>query len=265
MKIKGGSILQVKNNIQVGPNIYKMVLKSDKKIKVEPGQFVHMKVSKIGYDPLLRRPFSIYDFNEKENFIAIIYKICGKGTKLMTKFKKNDEIDVLTSLGNGFNFRKSNNNIFLIGGGMGIAPLYYLAKFLKNENNLKVILGAKSKYELSYFNSSFSNLGIDISCSTMDGSLGYKGTAVDLWTSLMKNKKNQKNIDYIYTCGPTPMLKEVQKIIRNNNIEGEASLEERMGCGVGVCLSCTVNTINGNKRACKEGPVFDLKDVIFDE
>ncbi|MGM0410596.1 MAG: dihydroorotate dehydrogenase electron transfer subunit [Bacillota bacterium] len=257
--------MQVKNNIQVGPDIYKMILKFDKNIKVKAGQFIHMKVSKSGYDPLLRRPFSIYDFNEKENTIAIVYKVCGKGTKLMRDFKKNDEIDVLATLGNGFDLNIKNKNIFLIGGGMGIAPLYYLAKFLKKNNNLKIILGAKSKYELSYFNTSFSKLGIDIHCSTMDGSLGFKGTAVELWTNLMKKNNFHKNIDYIYTCGPTPMLKEVQQLIKNNNIEGEASLEERMGCGVGVCLSCTVKTVNGNKRACKEGPVFKLKDVIFDE
>mgnify|MGYP006295961871 CR=1 FL=1 len=257
--------MQVKNNIQIGSDIYKMVIKSNKKLKVEPGQFVHIKVSKSGYDPLLRRPISVYDYNKKENTIVIIYKICGKGTKLMTKFKKNDEIDVLASLGNGFSYSHNDKNILLIGGGMGIAPLYYLAKFLKNKNNIKIILGAKSKYELSYFNSAFSKLGIDVYCTTIDGTLGCEGTTIDLWTNLNKKYKKLNDIDYIYTCGPTPMLKEVKKLSEDNNIKCEASLEERMGCGVGVCLSCTIKTVMGNKRACKEGPVFDLKDVIFDE
>lgn len=252
----------VKSNEKVGPDIYKMILKANKRIEANPGQFIHLKIKNNSYDPLLRRPFSIFDVNKKNNLLTIFYKVCGRGTKLMTEIKNGEEVDVLENLGNGFNLKMKNKNLVLIGGGMGIAPLYYLAKKLAKTNRLRVLLGAQNKEELIFLNNKFSKLDLKLDNATIDGSLGFKGNVVDLLKNIIKDKQK---IDYIYSCGPTPMLKELKKIVINNDIETEASLEERMGCGVGVCLSCTVRTSNGNKRACKEGPVFPLKEVIFDE
>lgn len=252
----------VKSNKKVGPDIYKMILKANKRIEANPGQFIHLKIKNDSYDPLLRRPFSIFDVNKKNNLLTIFYKVCGRGTKLMTEIKNGEEVDVLENLGNGFNLKMKNKNLVLIGGGMGIAPLYYLAKKLAKTNRLRVLLGAQNKEELIFLNNKFSKLDLKLDNATIDGSLGFKGNVVDLLKNIIKDKQK---IDYIYSCGPTPMLKELKKIVINNDIETEASLEERMGCGVGVCLSCTVRTSNGNKRACKEGPVFPLKEVIFDE
>ncbi|MGM0436851.1 MAG: dihydroorotate dehydrogenase electron transfer subunit [Bacillota bacterium] len=254
--------MKIKSNKKIGPKIYKMQLKSSEKISGKPGQFIHLKINSDSYDPLLRRPFSIFDLNSEKNLLTIIYKICGKGTQLMKKLKKGDKVEVLESLGNGFNLNKKNENIILLGGGMGIAPLYFLAKELKDKNNIKVLLGANNQSELNFLKNKFSKLEIEVYNTTMDGSLGFKGTVIEL---LNNSKINKNEIDYIYSCGPTEMLKELQLLIKNQNIEAEASLEERMGCGVGVCLSCTVKTTNGNMRACKEGPVFPLKEVIFNE
>ena len=252
----------VKSNKKVGPDIYKMILKANKRIEANPGQFIHLKIKNNSYDPLLRRPFSIFDVNKKNNLLTIFYKVCGRGTKLMTEIKNGEEVDVLENLGNGFNLKMKNKNLVLIGGGMGIAPLYYLAKKLAKTNRLRVLLGAQNKEELIFLNNKFSKLDLKLDNATIDGSLGFKGNVLDFLKNIIKDKQK---IDYIYSCGPTPMLKELKKIVINNDIETEASLEERMGCGVGVCLSCTVRTSNGNKRACKEGPVFPLKEVIFDE
>lgn len=251
----------VKNNKEVGPDIYKMVFKAEKKIAGRPGQFIHLKINNDSYDPLLRRPFSIFDINEKEKLLTIIYKVCGRGTELMKDIKSGDEVDILNNLGNGFNLKNKNKNIVLIGGGMGIAPLYFLAKKVYKNNNVVVLLGAKNKKELDFMNYKFSELDVEVYNATTDGSLGFKGTVVELLKDSIIDKRE---IEYIYSCGPTAMLKEVKSLVINKNIEAEASLEERMGCGVGVCLSCTVRTINGNMRACKEGPVFPLKEVIFD-
>lgn len=239
-----------------------MILKANKRIEANPGQFIHLKIKNNSYDPLLRRPFSIFDVNKKNNLLTIFYKVCGRGTKLMTEIKNGEEVDVLENLGNGFNLKMKNKNLVLIGGGMGIAPLYYLAKKLAKTNRLRVLLGAQNKEELIFLNNKFSKLDLKLDNATIDGSLGFKGNVLDFLKNIIKDKQK---IDYIYSCGPTPMLKELKKIVINNDIETEASLEERMGCGVGVCLSCTVRTSNGNKRACKEGPVFPLKEVIFDE
>ena len=253
--------MKIKSNKKIGSKIFKLELKSSKKIKGEPGQFIHLKLNSDSYDPLLRRPFSIFDLNYDENLLTIVYKVCGKGTELMTKLKKGDKIEALKNLGNGFNTNKKNKDIVLIGGGMGIAPLYFLAKKFKSKNNVKALLGASSECELEFFETNFSKLGVEVYNATMDGSLGYKGTVIEL---LNNSKINKDKIDYIYGCGPTKMLKELQSLVTSQKISAEVSLEERMGCGVGVCLSCTVKTINGNMRACKEGPVFKLKEVIFD-
>lgn len=256
--------MEVRENIQVGPEIYRMDLTtSEKMIEGKPGQFIHIKVGRDGLDPLLRRPFSIFSIDQ--NKLSILYKVCGKGTEILSRYKRGEKLDILGPLGHGFNIDQRNKDIILLGGGMGIAPLFYLARRLEKENNLKVILGAESKYELSYLNAAFFGLDLEIHLATMDGSQGIRETAVDLWNELMKKGIITEKPDYLYSCGPTAMLKKVQKICKNNEIKTEASLEERMGCGVGVCLSCIIRTVNGNMRACKEGPVFPLDEVIFDE
>src|SRR6056297_3330359 len=176
-----------------------MVLKSDKKIKGKPGQFIHLKIDNDSYDPLLRRPFSIFDIDKKRNTLKIIYKICGRGTELMKNIKPEDEVDILENLGNGFNFQKENEKLLLIGGGMGIAPLYFLAKKLSKNNNIMILLGAKNNKELDFFNNKFSELDTEVYHATIDGSIGFRGNVVELLKDLIRDKQE---IDYIYSCGP---------------------------------------------------------------
>ncbi len=228
-----------------------------------PGQFAHIKVNsdQKSYDPLLRRPFSFFDINKEKGIIEIVYCAVGRGTRILSTQKKGFNLDILGPLGKNFNYNLNGKNILIVGGGMGIAPLYYLTKKLVTKNQVKVLLGGNSKDDIYFFIKHFTNLKLSIEYATIDGSKGYQGTVTDLW----ENEVNSKEIDFIFSCGPVAMLKKIKKIAGEQNIPGQVSLEERMGCGIGVCLSCICKTENGNARVCKEGPVFSLKEVIFDE
>ncbi len=252
-------------NIPVGPDYYKMELIAPEIVLAgKPGQFVHLKVnSDNSYDPLLRRPFSIHNIDQKYGLLSLIYRVAGKGTTRMSKFIENKEIDLLGPLGTGFKTDFKNKNILIIGGGMGIVPLYYLSKVLDGNNNILVLLGGNSAAEIDYFYNIFTDLSLEVKLATIDGGRGYQGTVVDLWENISQGE--QKDPDFIYTCGPEAMLKTVQQMAREKGIPGQLLLEKRMGCGIGVCLSCVCKTVNGNKRVCREGPVFSLAEVIFDE
>lgn len=252
-------------NHTIGPGIFQLVLNYDQLPQnPKPGQFFNIKVSQRGSDdPLLRRPFSIFDFKSEEKRVEFIYKVVGKGTQVLSKLKKGTELDVLGPLGSPFSLNNMNKEINLIGGGMGIAPLFYLAKKLEKQNvELKVYLGAADKSELNFFKNKFSQLKADIYLASMSEKLTIKGTALDLWL-----KKLEKKPDFIYSCGPEKMLTAVEEVALKNDIMGEISIEKRMGCGIGVCLSCSCETRaedEKNKRACVEGPVFELGEVVLD-
>jgi dihydroorotate dehydrogenase electron transfer subunit len=252
-------------NREVGPGIFQLVLNYDKLPQnPEPGHFFNIKVSQPGSDdPLLRRPFSIFDFDAAEKKVEFIYRVVGKGTKVLSKLKIGTELDVLGPLGSPFSLNNMNKEINLIGGGMGIAPLFYLARKLEKQNAaLKVYLGAADKSELKFFENKFSQLKAEIYLASMSEELTIQGTALDLWLN-----KLEKKPDFIYSCGPEKMLSAVEKEALKNNIIGEISIEKRMGCGIGVCLSCSCETKTEdkkNKRACVEGPVFELGEVVLD-
>jgi len=225
-----------------------------------PGRFLHLKISQDNaYDPLLRRPLSLFDVNREEKLVSLLYCVVGRGTELLSRYQKGESIDFLGPLGQGFTLQE-NKKILIIGGGMGTAPLYYLCRKLSGKNKVMVLLGGNICSDIAFFEKKFSQLDVELQLSTMDGSSGSKGTVIDLW-----KEKISFQPSFIYTCGPRPMLKVVSTMIEKHNLQGEVSLEERMGCAVGVCLSCVCKTDQGNQRVCKEGPVFDIKEVIFDE
>lgn len=235
---KKGIIL---SNEKVGKDVYKMVLKGE--FEGKPGQFYMLKAWN-GY-PLLARPLSICDKDDKT--ITFLYLIVGKGTEILSKLHAEDEIDLLGPLGNGFEIKKGKK-IALIAGGIGIAPLLYLAKSLEGS----IDLYAGFKYE-PYFTDEFENFTEEILISTEDGNTGVKGYV----TNLVKDEYDQ-----VYVCGPNSMMKAVQEL--NLNSEVFLSLEAHMACGIGACLGCGVKTSEGVKRVCYDGPVFEASEVIFD-
>ncbi len=251
--------MTVEKNHSVGPDIYHMELQAPEIAgRTEPGQFVHLKVRGDGcLDPLLRRPFSIHDIDNKKGTVSLVYRVVGRGTEILSSYRKRDRIDILGPLGNGFNTGIRSKRVVIIGGGMGLAPLYLLSRRLSQFNQVEVFAGGEGRDDLEYFLDNFNLLDIELKTATIDGSIGFKGKVTELWDRL------EYCPDYIFACGPRPMLQEVQKIAGLEEIPGQLSLEERMACGTGVCLSCSCKTKKGNKRVCKDGPVFALDEVIF--
>ena len=238
-------IYKIKSNTNLSPSIFKMVLEGDTSALTKPGQFVNIKIDGL----YLRRPISVCDYSERE--ITLIYKVVGEGTEVMSKMTEGDELDVLVGLGNGFDASKCEDTALLIGGGVGIPPLYKLCKdLIENGKKVKVILGFNTKAEIFYENE-FKNLGADVTITTVDGSYGVKGfvtNAMD-W-----------EYDYFYTCGPLPMFKAIESVAKTS---GQYSFEERMGCGFGACMGCSCKTKYGNKRICKDGPVLEREEIIW--
>lgn len=237
--------------------------------KIKPGQFIMLKTSNTHF-PLLRRPFSIYKCystlypeKKKRGHLSILFKNVGKGTKKMSEFLQGQRVDIIGPLGNGFTLPvfPSSANVILIGGGVGIVSLYPLAKALESEK-LYIFIGGKTQDDILCVED-FKKLSSNIFIATEDGSLGFKGTVIDLFLSLKKKlKKNQSY--YIYSCGPVEMLKKLAKRVQYKRFFCQASLESRMGCGFGACWGCVVKTKNAKapyQRVCKEGPVFNLKDI----
>lgn len=240
-------ILKIKENIKVGKDIYLMTLEGDTSEIKNTGEFINITVPNY----YLRRPISVCDFTN--NSIDILYKVLGRGTNDLKDLKKGQELDCLIGLGNGFDLTKANNPL-LIGGGIGIAPLLALAKsFYKSGIKPTLVYGARSKDDIVITDKlqKYTNL---IIC-TDDGSLGFKGNVINCI------KSSNINFDYYYACGPLKMLEYLSKEYPN----GSLSLEARMGCGFGACMGCSIKTTNGPKRVCKEGPVFDASEVIFNE
>ncbi len=239
------SIFSITQNIHLTDSVMKMDLKGDTSAIVRPGQFVNIKLDGL----FLRRPISVCDV--QGDTLTIIYKVVGKGTELMQSMH-GGELDVLSGLGNGYDISLSGDRPLLIGGGVGVPPLYMLAKQLIGEGKkVSVVLGFNTKSEIFYENE-FKALGAEVIVATADGSYGTRGFVTDAI----------KNLDYsyFYTCGPEPMLKAVYTATKTS---GQFSFEERMGCGFGACMGCSCKTIYGNKRICKEGPVLYKEEILW--
>ncbi len=239
-------IYEIAQNEKLTENVYKMVLLGDASEIGAPGQFINIKLS--GF--YLRRPISICDYSE--NTITIVYKVVGGGTEMLSKMQKGEKLDCLVSLGNGFSTKESGNTPVLIGGGVGIPPLFALCKKLLGEGKTPtVILGFNKKEEI-FLEDDFKNLGVKVIVTTVDGSYGVKGFVTDALKTL--------DYTYFYTCGPMPMFEAIEKTATTS---GQYSFEERMGCGFGACMGCSCKTKYGNKRICKDGPVLVREEIIW--
>ncbi len=239
--------MTVLSNTSLTKDVFKMVLEGDTSSLSKPGQFVNLKLEGL----FLRRPISVCDYDE--NTLTIIYKVVGKGTKQMSEMEKGDVVDILVGLGNGFEPSKSGERPLVIGGGVGVPPMYNLTKKLISEGkNPAVILGFNKADEI-FYKEEFEKLGAEVFISTVDGSVGTKGFVTDVI-------KDLSDYTYFYTCGPLPMLKAVYDCTITT---GELSFEERMGCGFGACMGCSCETKYGNKRICKDGPVLTKEEIIW--
>ncbi|OGC06295.1 hypothetical protein A2230_03445 [candidate division WOR-1 bacterium RIFOXYA2_FULL_36_21] len=246
----------------IAPHFFKLTLQS-KHIAENalPGQFVNVRVS-TETSPLLRRPISIHKINRQNQTIELLYEIIGKGTTILSQKKEGETINILGPLGKGFSVRSDKTSAILVGGGMGIAPLFALAEVLiKNPIDVNVLIGAKSK-RLIICESDLTTLGIKVKTSTEDGSCGTKGLVSDILQNLIKALTDKQSAS-IFACGPKAMLKAVSEIAIKENIPCQLSLEAYMACGIGACKGCAVSTISGYKMACKDGPVFDSKEIIW--
>ena len=240
------AIYEVKENIRIAKDIYKMILLGDTSDITRPGQFINLQLE----GKFLRRPISVCDYDDKS--ITIIYKVVGGGTEQMAQMLSGTKIDILIGLGNGFDTSKCKDNALLIGGGVGVPPMYNLAKCLIAEGKkVSVILGFNSKDDV-FYEEEFKNLGATVYVATADGSYGTKGFVTDVMKDL--------TYDYFFTCGPEPMFKAIEKIAATS---GQYSFEERMGCGFGACMGCSCKTKYGNKRICKDGPVMEREEIIW--
>ena len=240
------SIFTIVSNEALTDQVYKMVLSGDTSAITAAGQFVNIKLDGL----FLRRPISVCDYDDKT--LTIVYKVVGKGTEAMS-IMVSGELDILTGLGNGYDLRVSGDRPVLLGGGVGVPPMYNLAKKLIAEGKkVSVILGFNTKSEI-FYEEEFKNLGCDVTVTTVDGSYGVKGFVTTALESM--------DYTYFYTCGPEPMLKAVYQASKTS---GQMSFEERMGCGFGACMGCSCKTLTGYKRICKEGPVMRKEEILWE-
>ncbi len=242
------SIFTVKENRKLTSDVMLMRLSGDTSHITAAGQFVNVKLD--GF--YLRRPISVCDV--EEGILTVICKNVGKGTDYMAALTPGAELDLLTGLGNGYDLSVSGNSPVVIGGGVGVPPMYNLAKRLISQGKeVTAILGFNKKDEI-FFENEFKALGCKTVITTVDGSYGVKGFVTDALKDM--------DYSYFYTCGPEPMLKAVY---RAASTSGQFSFERRMGCGFGACMGCSCKTITGNKRICKEGPVLVKEDILWEE
>ena len=241
-------IFEIVSNRALTPLIYEMRLKGDTSAITRPGQFVELSIEGL----FLRRPISVCNFDEGE--LTLVYKVVGKGTAEMAAMQVGRKVDVLTGLGNGFNADAECQRALLVGGGVGVPPLYRLAReLLAKGREVTVVLGFNTAAEL-FYEEEFKALGVNLVVATVDGSKGVKGFVTDAI------RESGVAFDYFYSCGPLPMLKALSQSVTT---DGELSLEERMGCGFGICMGCSIQTASGAKRVCKEGPVFKKEEILW--
>ena len=239
-------MMKITDNKKIAEKTYFMSLEGDTSAINKPGQFINIKLD--GF--FLRRPISVCDC--ENGMLSIIYKVVGNGTKEMSELPVGAELDILSGLGNGYDTSKSGDCPVLIGGGVGVPPMYLLCKKLVSEGKkATVILGFNSEKEV-FGVDEFKATGAEVYVTTADGSVGTKGFVTDVL----------KNLDYtyFYTCGPMPMFKAIENIAKTS---GQYSFEERMGCGFGACMGCTCKTKYGNKRICKDGPVLEREEIVW--
>jgi len=239
-------LFEIISNEPLTDSVYKMVLEGDTSHITAAGQFVNIQLDGL----FLRRPISVCDYDE--NTLTIVYKVVGKGTKAMSAMRSG-KLDILTGLGNGYDLSTAGQKPLLIGGGVGVPPMYNLAKkLLALGKKVTVILGFNTKSEI-FYEEAFKALGCDVVVATADGSYGIKGFVTDAMSGL--------DFSYFYTCGPEPMLKAVY---RSTEVSGQMSFEERMGCGFGACMGCSCKTLTGYKRICKDGPVMKKEEILWE-
>jgi len=242
------SVFTILGNTALTDTVFQMVLQGDTSAITAPGQFVNIKLDGL----YLRRPISVCDLCGDK--LTIVYKAVGKGTEMMSQMQAGEKLDVLTGLGNGYDMTLSGNDPVLLGGGVGVPPMYLLAKrLLAQGKNVSVILGFNTASEI-FYEEEFKKLGADVTVTTVDGSYGIKGFVTDALQSM--------EYSYFYTCGPEPMLKAVYKASKTS---GQMSFEKRMGCGFGACMGCSCKTITGYKRICKEGPVMQKEEILWED
>lgn len=240
-------LFEILENTPLTQSVYKMTLQGDTSAITAPGQFVNIQLDGL----FLRRPISVCDVQGDQ--LTILYKVVGKGTMQMSKLSAG-QLDILTGLGNGYDLSKAGDMPVLIGGGVGVPPMYLLCKeLLKLGKAVTVILGFNTKNEI-FYEREFRELGVNVIVTTVDGSYGMKGFVTDALKDLQYS--------YFYTCGPEPMLKAVYK---NSVTSGQMSFEKRMGCGFGACMGCSCKTITGYKRICKEGPVMQKEEILWED
>lgn len=240
-------IFKILSNEVIADKVYKMVLSGDTSDITATGQFVNIKLDGL----YLRRPISVCDFEEGK--LTLIYKVVGKGTEFMSGLSAGDSLDILTGLGNGYDLSLSSDKPLLVGGGVGVPPMYALAKALVKEGkSVSVILGFNTVNDV-FYEEEFKALGCKVLVTTADGSYGTKGFVTDVLSEVGE-------YTYFYTCGPEPMLKALYNATETS---GQFSFEERMGCGFGACMGCSCKTKYGNKRICKEGPVLVKEEIIW--
>ena len=238
-------IFTVVSQERLTASVLRMRLKGDTSAITAPGQFVNIRLD----GQFLRRPISVNDV--EDGTLTIIYKVVGRGTELMSRLPDGTGLDILTGLGNGYDLSKSGDRPLLIGGGVGVPPLYLLAKRLIAEGkHPTAILGFNTKDEV-FGEDDFRALGCDVTVMTVDGSYGVKGFVTNALPA---------DYTYFYTCGPEPMLKAVYKA---SVTSGQFSFEERMGCGFGACMGCSCKTVTGYKRICKDGPVLEKEEILW--
>ena len=239
-------LFEIMENIPLTESVYKMTLRGDVSGITAPGQFVNILLDGL----YLRRPISVCDV--KEDTLTIIYKVVGKGTQQMSEMTKG-KLDILTGLGNGYDLSSAGEHPVLLGGGVGVPPMYLLAKkLLAQGKHVSVVLGFNTASEV-FYEAEFKALGADVTVTTVDGSYGIKGFVTDALKDMQYT--------YFYTCGPEPMLKAVYKA---SDTSGQMSFEKRMGCGFGACMGCSCKTITGYKRICKEGPVMYKEEILWE-
>ena len=239
------SIFTIVSNEALTDSVYKMILSGDTSAITAAGQFVNIQLS----GKFLRRPISVCDYDGET--LTIVYKVVGKGTAQMSEMTAGEKLDILTGLGNGYDLTCAGDAPLLIGGGVGVPPMYNLAKkLLDMGKKVTVILGFNTKSEI-FYEEEFKKLGCGVTVTTVDGSHGTKGFVTNALP---------ENYTHFYTCGPEPMLKAVYKA---TNTSGQMSFEERMGCGFGACMGCSCKTITGYKRICKEGPVMRKEELLW--
>lgn len=240
-------IFQIVENKALTDTVYQMKLQGDTSAITLPGQFVNILLDGL----YLRRPISVCDV--ENDVLTIVYKVVGKGTQKMSQMEKG-QLDILSGLGNGYDLLKSGEKPVLIGGGVGVPPMYLLCKeLLRQGKKPSVILGFNKANEI-FYKEEFEKLGVNVTVTTVDGSVGIRGFVTDALQNL--------DYSYVYTCGPEPMLRALWKTIKTS---GQFSFEKRMGCGFGACMGCSCKTITGYKRICKEGPVLEKEEISWED